>query len=319
MTILNLNRKTIAALPDGEGYYWDTELRGFGYIQRTDASGVLRKSFVLQYRFGNKQRKIKIADANQLNAEQARKQAEKFWAMIKLGTDPQAKKEAERIEAAKLTFEQAVKQYLEAKKTELRPSSFKSAELYLTGAAYFPTLHRKPVDAITRGDIAPHIDRIARKRVATASRCRAHLNSFFIWCLQHEHLSHDNPVAQTPKPKADASRKLVLSDDELKAVWKACGDDDYGKIVKLLILTGCRREEIGGLQWSEFNDFDAGVVTIPGVRTKNKQPLTLALPWRWKSFARFNASMGRTTYSVREGKASQCGRIANRRSMMCAA
>ena len=46
----------------------------------------------------------------------------------------------------------------------------------------------------------------------------------------------------------------VLSDAELVAIWKACPDSDYGRIVKLLILTGQRREEIGGLKHSEIVD-----------------------------------------------------------------
>jgi integrase len=60
-------------------------------------------------------------------------------------------------------------------------------------------------------------------------------------------------------------------------VWLACGDDDYGRIVKLLILTGCRREEIGGVRWSEI-DLDKGTLTIPAERAKNGRAHTLPLP-----------------------------------------
>ena len=104
MTILNLNRQTIAKLPDSEDSYWDTSLKGFGFRVRREASGAIRKSFVIQYRFAGQQRKLKLGDANKLNVEQARKKAEKLFAQILLGTDPQAVKDAERAEAAKLTF-----------------------------------------------------------------------------------------------------------------------------------------------------------------------------------------------------------------------
>ena len=57
----------------------------------------------------------------------------------------------------------------------------------------------------------------------------------------------------TERPKNGKPRERVLSDAELAAIWKACGDDDYGKIVRLLILTGCRRHEIGGMCWSEID------------------------------------------------------------------
>ena len=64
----------------------------------------------------------------------------------------------------------------------------------------------------------------------------------------------ENPVVGTNKPKENDPRDRVLSVDELARVWRACKDDDFGRIVKLLILTGCRRAEIGGMCWSEFDD-----------------------------------------------------------------
>jgi len=51
-------------------------------------------------------------------------------------------------------------------------------------------------------------------------------------------------------------------------VWLAAPGNDYGNIVKLLLLTGCRREEIGSLKWSEI-DFEARTATIAKERTKN--------------------------------------------------
>jgi integrase len=53
--------------------------------------------------------------------------------------------------------------------------------------------------------------------------------------------------------------------------------DDFGRIVKLLQRLGLRRDEAGGLRWDEIN-FDTGVLTIPGTRTKNKRTLMLPLP-----------------------------------------
>jgi integrase len=69
----------------------------------------------------------------------------------------------------------------------------------------------------------------------------------------------------------------VLSNAELVAVWNACdGDDDYGHIVRLLILTGARRQEIGGMQWTEFDP--VGNWTLPAARSKNKRQHVVALP-----------------------------------------
>ena len=216
MTVMTLNKSTIATL--GEGYYWDETLKGFGYLCRLDSSGVIRKSFVIQYRFGKQQRKLKLGDANKLNVDQARKKAEKLFAQILLGSDPQAEKEAERNEAARLTFAQTVELHLTAKASELRPTSLKLASLYLTGTSYFPTLHRKPLHKIDRSDIAPQLDRIVNESGApTASRARAHLSALFTWAMRRGYCN-DNPVIGTEEPKGSDARERVLSADELRAI-----------------------------------------------------------------------------------------------------
>jgi len=50
----------------------------------------------------------------------------------------------------------------------------------------------------------------------------------------------------------------------LATIWNALPDTDYGRIVKLLVLTGQRREEIGGLHWSEI-DLDKRMISLPAV------------------------------------------------------
>jgi integrase len=69
----------------------------------------------------------------------------------------------------------------------------------------------------------------------------------------------------------------VLNEQELRTIWTACADDDFGRIVRLLMLLGARRNEVGGLRWSEI-DLEAGTLSIPGNRTKNGNPLDLPLP-----------------------------------------
>src|SRR5262249_9200577 len=80
-----------------------------------------------------------------------------------------------------------------------------------------------------------------------------------------------NPVNNTNNPAAGIpSRDRVLSPPEIKLIWDACGDDDAGRIVKLLILTACRRDEIGRLSWLEV-DLDRGQITISASRSKNRR------------------------------------------------
>ena len=66
----------------------------------------------------------------------------------------------------------------------------------------------------------------------------------------------------------------MLDDAELAAIWRAAGDDDYGKVIKLLILTGARRAEVGGMRWSEI---EKGMWSLPSERVKNGRAHTLPL------------------------------------------
>jgi integrase len=108
----------------------------------------------------------------------------------------------------------------------------------------------------------------------TANRVRATLSTLFSWAMR-EGLAPTNPIANTNK-REEKSRDRVLSNDELKRIWNTVGDDAYGTIVKLLILTGQRRGEISGLCWSEI-DFSTGAINLPGDRTKNKRPHVIPL------------------------------------------
>jgi integrase len=77
-----------------------------------------------------------------------------------------------------------------------------------------------------------------------------------------------NPIIGTNKAPVEGSRDRVLSNDELAAVWCACRNDDYGRIVRLLILTGQRREEVAGLTFNEI-DLAGRTWIIPKHRSKN--------------------------------------------------
>src|SRR3974377_1843832 len=79
-------------------------------------------------------------------------------------------------------------------------------------------------------------------------------------------------------PKPIAARERVLDTHEIKAFWQAAGEMawPFAAMFKVLLVTGARREEVAGMRWSEL-DLDAGIWTLPGVRTKNKREHRLAL------------------------------------------
>jgi integrase len=120
---------------------------------------------------------------------------------------------------------------------------------------------------------------------ATANRVRTTLSSCFSWAMR-EGLAPSNPVAYTNK-RQEGARERVLSEDEVRCIWNATSDNAYGTIVRLLILTGQRRSEIGEMRWSEVA-LDRCSLNLSGERTKNKRshvvplaPTALALLDRW--------------------------------------
>jgi integrase len=92
----------------------------------------------------------------------------------------------------------------------------------------------------------------------------------FTWAIG-EGMAHANPVVGTNKACEEVQRDRVLSDEEFRLVWLHAGDGDYGAILRLLILTGQRREEVGGMTWSEI-DLSKALWSIGGERTKNGLP-----------------------------------------------
>jgi integrase len=274
---MKLTRATIAslAMPAGkaERFEWDDDLPGFGVRLRGDSA-----RWVVQYRVGAQQRRESLGDIRKVNIEDARKIARQRFAQVELGTDPAAERAKARAEAAavRLTLGLVVERYLTAKVDVVRPNTFRGAKLHLE--TYFQPLARMPVGSIKRADVAARLQEITKERGRTAAaRARGNLSALFSWAMR-EGFCDTNPVILTNDPSDGINpRDRVLSDHELRLVWNACQNDDFGRIVKLLILTGCRREEIGALKWSEV-DLETGVMTIPGERTKNHKAHVLPLP-----------------------------------------
>ena len=127
--------------------------------------------------------------------------------------------------------------------------------------------------------MAECIRAIASGRSApTAAAARRALSAFFSWAVGEGFLNDGtNPVDGTRCPADSVPRDHTPIESELVAIWNGCGDEDFGRIVRLLILLGNRRQEVGGMRWSEI-DLTAGVWVLPAERSKNRRSLTVVLP-----------------------------------------
>jgi integrase len=272
---MKLTAKTIAiaALPEGkiDVVHFDESLPGFG-LRLRQSGDKIRKQFIVQYRHAGASRRLLLGSADILGVEQARALAKKHLAAVALGGDPQGEK-TEKRKRDVFTMSALTADYLKAKAKSVRPRSLVEVTRYLTGP-YFKPLHGTPVEKISRRDVAARVLAIANESGhTTGARARSALSAMFVWAMQ-QGLAEQNPVAGTAEPKQAPSRDRVLDDRELAAVWQAAGDGDFGKIVRLLMLTGQRRNEVGGIAWSELN---GSTWTIPGTRTKNGRQHTVPL------------------------------------------
>jgi len=263
-------------LPAGkkELFIWDDAAPGLGVRLRTTKRGDVIRRWIVQYRFGREQRRENLGDPAKVSITTARKVAKQRHAKVELGTDPRA----ERAEAksGKLKVGTLVDSYLKARRSDLAPSTFVATTRYLK-VSWRP-LHATAVDDVKRATVAARLNELAADHgKIAASRARSNLQSMFKWAMM-EGLAESNPAIATRDPGDGAmARERVLDSGEIKSIWSACLDDDFGRIVKLLLLTGCRREEIGGLRWSEIN-LETGIMTVSASRTKTKRALILPLP-----------------------------------------
>jgi integrase len=271
-----------AAFADGKTdvIFFDEQLKRFGLRGR--ASG--RRSWIVQYEKWGRSCRVTLGYPPVLTPEQARHLAKQELAKVDLGTDIAGERAEARIKEKRL-FKSVVEQYLQAReidlrKGKLRQTTFTEISRYLRKT--FQRLHPMPISAIKRADIASILrDKINNDKLSAAAVARSVLSTFFGWAIGEGFIDGPNPVADTNKVEAGKPRTRKLEDTELAAVWKACADDDYGKIVRLLILTGARRDEIGGMQWKELDPpekLNNRAWILPAERSKNDLPLKLLLP-----------------------------------------
>jgi integrase len=217
--------------------------------------------------------------------KEARKAASQAINKSKLGEDVAAAKKAALCR--RITFGDLVPKYLDARKPTravaaagdddkrrrkiLKARTWEECKRYLEHKNYWQPLHRLPVDAIGVTEIVTELNRIEKDHGAsTADAAKRYVSGFFAWALERLQVK-TNPALGIRGRAGTTGRKRVLSEAELAEVWRACGEDDYGRIVRLLILTGQRRSEIADLPWAEINATEAQI-ELPPERTKNHLP-----------------------------------------------
>jgi integrase len=245
--------KTLKPPPKGEKIYADAVLAGFGV--RVSEGGT--KSFVLTH--GRLRKRETIGRVGILGLADARQEAKRRLAEYTLGkTQPRA-----------ITWNTAVDRYLEEVQKRQKPRTYNDYKRFL--AKHFRLGALALVD-ITPDDIQTRIDRLSATPVEQHHAFTV-VRTFLRWA-HRKHYLNNNPMDRMKSDHRYKPRARILTDAELKKVWNAAGDDTFGHIVKLLILTGQRVGEISKLSPDMCG---TSAITLPSWLTKNGREHTFPI------------------------------------------
>jgi integrase len=270
-----ITKRTLDALQAGEveGFLWDEDLKGFGL--RTTSSG--SASYVLQYRMGGRESKTRRytigGHGSPWTPATARAEAGRLLLLVGQGIDPVEADKQRRREAVDLAFSNYADHFGKACKGRgWKTLVQRSLRLHVK-----PVLRDKPLPTITRADVVSVFDRMPDEQAANRRNVFAVLRRLFKWAVSRGDLQN-SPMEGMETPPPVKPRDRWLGDAELKRIWNQAPRCHrcFGPIVRLLIVTGQRREEVTGLQWEEL-DRTEREWRLPGDRTKNGEPSTVPL------------------------------------------
>lgn len=252
-----------------EHFIWDDDIPGLGL--RVLPSG--RKGYVVQYRAGRRSRRMSLGPSTVLTCEQARTRAIGIIAAARNGEDPAAERDAGR---KAITVKELADRFdREHISLRVKPSTAKEYRRNLE-RFILPALGRLTVTGITRADVAKfHHD--LRHIPYQANRCLEVISKMFslaeLWGLRPDGSNPRKHIRKYPEEK----RERFLSAAELRRVGEVLCEMEVEGVelpsailaVRLLILTGCRLNEIMTLKW-EYVDFTDKVLRLPDSKTGAK-------------------------------------------------
>lgn len=267
--------------------------------------------------------RLDIADVGGVTLAGARAIAQSWAELLKLGKHPREEQQRLAEEARQrllATSQQTVGQLAEDFLAGPARGKRRAAAAEANIRRDFKTWWHRSVPSIRRSDAEALIEAVAR-RGTTGALARNILSlgrRMFGWATDTEarrirYGIEYSPFAQLKSETLTGPIKIrtrVLDDDELRAVWRAAGrlGYPYGPIVRLLLLTGCRHNEVAGARWREF-DLHARIWTIPAERfkmnTQHRVPLTDDMVALLEELPRWNG--GDFLFSMSGGAAAYRG------------
>jgi integrase len=253
---------------------FDEEQTGLGV--RVTAGGrkgkMEGKSFLAQYRHAGEKRRVPLGSCSGISLAKARKAVQAILGDVAKGRDPaserkQAAREAKRKGARDaLTLDALLGQW-ETLRLADRRERYAAEAVRAVRYAFAKQLDAPAAD-LDRAAVVRVLDALTKKgKSAMSSRTAAYGRACYQWAVKRGSLTV-NPFQDLPLAPV-AKRERVLADDELRSVWQAtAGPGSFNAIVRMLMLTGQRREEVAGMTWDEIAP-DLSTWTVAASRAKN--------------------------------------------------
>jgi integrase len=259
-----------AAEPRTKEYFvWDTELRSFGV--RVQPTG--RKTFVYQYRFNRRPRRLMVGPADVLPLTLARDLAREAAVKVSRGIDPAEERKAARNA---ITVNELAERFGDTHILFHLKESTGREYRYALKKYILPAIGSKKVRDVTRGDVAKlHVD--MRDKPTQANRTIEVVSKMFNlaeeWELRPPNTNPRRGIKKYPETK----RERFLSEAELQRIGEVLAEMEAERVempsaiaaTRLLMFTGCRLGEIITLQW-RYVDLKAGVLRLPDSKTGKK-------------------------------------------------
>ena len=251
---------------------------------------------------------------------EARRRALEYRAAIRDGESPNSVEA--RLAAMRMTVSQAHAEYLRVIAPSLRERTIYTKK-QIFQAHIDPTLGGRMLRTIRRADIVGLVSAVAAKGFGVqATRAFTEMMAFLRWCEESEYVDGIPAIRKKEMRKHGAAkespRQRVLSDDEITELWKEVADLGPGTrdFVRLLLLTGQRRDEIRLMTWEEI-DMKRALWIIPNTRYKThidhavplSSPVMDILRSRWSKDARGYVLTGRKDGTPFNGQASSLRRL----------
>jgi integrase len=228
-----------------------------------------------------------------LGLEAARKRAKALLGEVAHDRDPLGERRA-ALARERDTFQTVADTYFAREGKKLRTVEARQRDL---DRLVYPVMGARPIADIRRSDIVRLLDRIEDNQ----GPVMADLTLAYIRRVMNWHASRSDefrsPIVRGMARTSgkERARARILTDDEIRAVWKAAGATagPFGAFVRFLLLTGARRREASDVTWDEIQD---GVWLLPAARNKVKQDLARPLSGAAQILLRDRPKIGRAVY-----------------------